>query len=274
MALASFGAPTTAQAASDGHFAVGYTVTLNGLALGRGSFAGRTGGGAYRLRGDASLAGIANWFFDYKAFGEVDGRLGDDNHRPRNFGSTASDGKLKQTVAMSFAKNRVRDMELNPPDRPLPGRVNLKSGHMRDVVDPMTALIITSTAKDGALRPADCNRRIPVFNGRERFDFVLKYKSGANFVGTRGKTYNGPVIICQALYKPVAGHMTGRSDVSYFASQKGMEVWLAPAGNTGMLVPVRMVVPTPVGTGIVSATSFSASYDGVAHTSSTKRKKN
>lgn len=49
-----------------------------------------------------------------------------------------------------------------------------------------------------------------------------------------------------------------------------MEVWLAPAGNTGLLVPVRMVVPTPIGTGVISATGFSASHDGVRHTAATQ----
>ena len=259
-----------AQAAKDGYFAVTYTVALGGLPLGKGNFSGRVGGGAYRLKGDAMLTGIAGWLFDYKAYGEVDGRLGGNNHSPRKFGSSASDDRSTQIVAMRFAGGSVKHLDINPPVVADQHHVTVKSSHMRGVVDPMTAMIITSTAKNGALKPSDCNRKIPVFNGRERFDLVLRFKGTAQVTGNRRNTYNGPVIVCQALYRPIAGHRKGREEVDYYVNQKDLEVWLAPAGNTGLLIPVRMVVPTPIGTGVITATGFAASYDGVKHTSATR----
>ncbi|MCC0049908.1 MAG: DUF3108 domain-containing protein [Tepidamorphaceae bacterium] len=259
-----------AQAAKDGYFAVSYSVALGGLPLGKGNFSGRVGGGAYRLKGDAMLTGIAGWLFDYKAYGEVDGHLGGDNHSPRKFRSSASDDRSTQIVSMRFSGSRVKDMEISPPVIPDKQHVTVKAGHMRGVVDPMTAMIITSTGKNGALKPSDCNRKIPVFNGRERFDLVLRFKGTSQVSGNRRNTYNGPVIVCQALYRPIAGHRKNREEIDYYVNQKNLEVWLAPAGNTGLLVPVRMVVPTPIGTGVISATGFAASYDGVKHTSATQ----
>lgn len=103
-----------ASAAADGYFAISYTVSLNGLSLGKGTFSGRVGRGAYRLKGDARLTGIAGVFFDYSALGEVDGYLGSTNHKPRKFSSAASDGTYKQSVAMSFSSRAVARMSLDP----------------------------------------------------------------------------------------------------------------------------------------------------------------
>ena len=225
----------------------------------------------FALLDDRREAGrIAGWLFDYKAYGEVDGHLGGDNHSPRKFRSSASDDRSTQIVSMRFSGSRVKDMEISPPVIPDKQHVTVKAGHMRGVVDPMTAMIITSTGKNGALKPSDCNRKIPVFNGRERFDLVLRFKGTSQVSGNRRNTYNGPVIVCQALYRPIAGHRKNREEIDYYVNQKNLEVWLAPAGNTGLLVPVRMVVPTPIGTGVISATGFAASYDGVKHTSATQ----
>ena len=272
IAVAGIAAATVATPASareDHYFAIGYTVSLNGIPLGKGSFSGRVAGGAYRLKGDARLTGIAGMLFEYKATGEVDGRLGRANHSPRRFGSSASDERSSQVVSMSFSRGRVDQLSIRPTVRASKDYISVRSGHMTNVVDPMTAMII-SAGSDGTLSPDDCNRTIPVFNGRERFDLVLRYKGMQNVSGNRRTTYVGPAVVCQALYRPIAGHRPGRSEIEYYASRKDMEVWLAPAGDTGLLVPVRMVVPTPIGTGIIQATAFAASYASVGHTAATR----
>lgn len=258
-----------AGAREDSYFAIGYTVSLNGIPLGKGSFSGRVAGGAYRLKGDARLTGIAGMLFEYKATGEVDGHLGRTNHSPRRFGSSASDDRSSQIVSMSFSRGRVDQLSVRPAARASKDYISVRSGHMTNVVDPMTAMII-SAGRDGALSPDDCNRTIPVFNGRERFDLVLRYKNMQTVSGNRRTTYAGPAVVCQALYRPIAGHRPGRSEIEYYASRKDMEVWLAPAGDTGLLVPVRMVVPTPIGTGIIQATAFAASHASVGYTSATR----
>jgi hypothetical protein len=35
-----------------------------------------------------------------------------------------------------------------------------------------------------------------------------------------------------------------------------MEVWLAPIAGTRVLVPIKVSVPTPLGTGLLEATHF------------------
>ena len=258
-----------AAARDDKVFALGYSVSLNGILLGRGDFAGRIAKGAYRLKGKARLTGIAGVLFDYSASGEVDGYLGRRQHRPRSFVSSAREDNRTQVVRMGFSRDRVANLALKPQVRPTRDRVRVRDQHMRSVIDPMTAMIIPA-GRNGGIHASTCDRTIPVFNGRERFDLRLNYKGTHTIPRRRGNGYHGPVVVCQALYRPVAGHREGRREVAYFANLKKMEVWLAPAGDTGLMVPYRIVLPTPIGTGIIQATSFTASYASAGHTASVR----
>jgi hypothetical protein len=70
------------------------------------------------------------------------------------------------------------------------------------------------------------------------------------------KGYEGPVVVCAVYFTPIAGFIPHRASVKYLASQRDMEVWLAPVANTRVLVPYRVSIPTPIGVGVMQATQF------------------
>jgi hypothetical protein len=70
------------------------------------------------------------------------------------------------------------------------------------------------------------------------------------------KGYRGPVVVCQALYRPIAGHRPERAAIKYLVEQRDMEMWLAPIAGTRVLVPFRFSVPTPFGMGVLQANYF------------------
>ena len=72
------------------------------------------------------------------------------------------------------------------------------------------------------------------------------------------KGYQGPVVVCQVLYRPIAGHRPERSAIKYLVEQRDMEMWLAPIDGTRVLVPFRFSVPTPFGLGVLQANYFVA----------------
>jgi len=47
-----------------------------------------------------------------------------------------------------------------------------------------------------------------------------------------------------------------RVALKYVAAQRNMEIWFAPIAGTRVLVPFRVAIPTPLGTGVVEATEF------------------
>ena len=76
----------------------------------------------------------------------------------------------------------------------------------------------------------------------------------AGFLADKG--YQGPVVVCAALYRPIAGHRPERAAIKYLVEQRDMEIWLAPVAGTRVLVPFRFSVPTPFGLGALQATYF------------------
>ena len=248
--------------ADDRYFQVGYAVSVNGLTVGKGAFSGRVVQNGYRLHGETSVAGIAGLLFNSRATGEVEGRIAPKHPRPSVFGSMASESRASQRVAMTFSGNGVSKIAIQPQPRPEAelGRVQVTRSHLKGVIDPMSAMIVPAGKK--GLHPSACNRTIPVFNGRERFDIVLSHKGFATIPARNGRGYTGDVIVCQAKYRPIAGHKPDRREVAYFAKAQDIELWLAPAGNTGLLLPYRISVPTPLGRGVVQSTAFVASQDG------------
>jgi hypothetical protein len=97
-----------------------------------------------------------------------------------------------------------------------------------------------------------------VFDGRQRYDVTLSYdrmetvapnKEMAASVGvsTSGTGYSGPVIVCKARYKAVAGHRPMAENVQQLESSRDLEVWLAPMTGARVLVPWKIVAGTPNG---------------------------
>jgi len=80
------------------------------------------------------------------------------------------------------------------------------------------------------------------------------------------KGYHGPAVVCSVYFTPVAGYIPDRPVIKYLAGQRNIEIAFAPIVGTRILVPFRMVIPTPLGTAMLEATSFVSQATHVAKT--------
>ena len=55
---------------------------------------------------------------------------------------------------------------------------------------------------------------------------------------------------------PISGYVPDRAAIKYLKTQRNMEVWFAPVLGTRVLMPFKVVIPTPIGTGMLQATRF------------------
>ena len=94
-----------------------------------------------------------------------------------------------------------------------------------------------------------------MFDGRMRYDLQFAYKRMDKVKADKG--YDGPAVVCAVYFAPVAGYIPSRAAIKYLTKQRDMEVWLAPIAGTRVLVPFRVSIPTPIGTGVMQATSSS-----------------
>jgi hypothetical protein len=93
-----------------------------------------------------------------------------------------------------------------------------------------------------------------IFDGRMRYDLRLAFKRLERVRSAKG--YQGTVVACAVYFSPVAGHIPDRPVIKYLVDMRDAEVWLAPIAGTRLMVPYRVSIPTPLGTGVLEASEF------------------
>ena len=237
-----------------------YSVSLIGLSLGTATVSGKISGNDYKIEAYANLTGLASAMTGAKGSAVASGALQNGQLAPNAYATTSSNSKETRTVRIGMAGGTVKAVDIQPPFDQLEGRVPLTDAHKRGIVDPLSALImpVSGNLSDG---PTVCRRSIPVFDGYTRFNVDLAY-TGTRQVASQG--YNGPVIVCGARYKPIAGHRPGRRATQFMVDNKDMEVWLAPLAGAKAVVPFRIAVRTMVGMTVIEARKFNISSDAPA----------
>ncbi len=172
---------------------------------------------------------------------------------PQNYMFRYATGERRETVELRFQQKMVENISINPPSYPGPRRVPITAAHLQNVVDPASAIILLSQAHSG--HDDACNKRLPIFDGKMRYDLVFSLK-GTRSIGPAGRLH-GIAYVCSVRYVPVAGHKIGKvGDNDYATGNTGIEVWLVPVPEAGLIVPYYVQVPTPAGTASMITAKF------------------
>jgi hypothetical protein len=155
-----------------------------------------------------------------------------------DFKSSAKSGSTK----LGFDDGTVTSIAHVPPAPPKSGIVPLRQQHLKGVIDPLSAIMMV--ARGPAASP--CNRRLQIFDGKERFDLVLTYKGQAKISEQQPSGQPGMGYVCRVKYHPVAGHKVDAEN-SHLATTDGIEVILRPIPSANVLVPYQVTIPTILG---------------------------
>lgn len=234
-----------------------YSITLAGLTIGRASLSGVVENGSYNINVSAALTGLMGAITQGSGSGTARGGIGSMAPLSNGFAVTATNGSSSRTVQIGASSGNVRGVTIEPPlELPMEGRIPLREQHRQGVVDPISALVMP-VRNGNPLDKANCERRLPVFDGTQRFDVVLTFAGVRNVESDEG--YSGPVLVCQARYVPVAGHRPDRRAVKFMIENRNMDTWLAPVNGGRALMPYRISVRTMVGTSVIEARRFQSS---------------
>lgn len=208
----------------------------------------------YSLQANADISvffGAVNW----KGVTSSYGLMTANGPVPQNYTFRYATSDKREAVEIRFQQRMVQDIIINPPSRPGARSVPITVTDLQNVVDPLSALVLLSQTRTGRMSGADiCNKRLPIFDGKLRYDLVLSPKGTQSISGV-GKL-RGTAHVCRVTYVPVAGHKAGKS-ADYASRNSGIEIWLVPMPQAGLLVPYYVQVPTPAGT----ASMVSARFD-------------
>jgi hypothetical protein len=241
------------SALAQGRLEARYDATLAGIKLGQGTWIVDAGDDQFMAVASGMTTGLARVFGKGEGTGASRGLVKGNEFSPTNYSSSMTTGKKSEEVRIKLSAGAVKDFDVSPPTPPSSLRIPVTDAHKRNVFDPMTASLVRVPESGDLLAQDNCRRHAGIFDGRMRYDLTMAFK---RFDKVKVKGYEGQVLVCSVYFAPLAGHIPDRPAIKYLVAQRDMEVWLAPISGTRVLAPIKLSIPTPLGTGELEAVQF------------------
>jgi len=246
LAVAFSAAPSAANTVR-----AGYTTSLLGFTVARANLQLRLIDDNYSMQLGVEAAGLALIFSSFQGTAEVEGRLGTERAYPARFKVDATAGSDVYDISLAFSGTDVSSQAVLPPHKPYPDLVLVDTRSRRAVVDPLSAFLAPTPSG-----PAQtvCNRRLPIYTGRERFDLQLSFARNETVRIDGGRPLQA--IVCKARYFPIQGHRTERDEIQYMSRNEDVFAWFVPIEGAALMALYRVRVGTRIGAVIVQLDSL------------------
>ena len=230
---AADGWPTQVQAS--------YDVNFNGINVGTYEFQSSHEGQTYKLTSNAKLSlllGALHWTGDTQASGHIAG----EHAEPKTFGFNYQAQSKAGSTKMAFTGDTVTQVLQDPPPKHKEGMVPVEQKHLKGVLDPLSAVLAISAGTSDN----PCHRRIPVYDGTQRFDLQLSPKGQVALEERHPSGQPTTGYVCRVRYIPIAGYKPD-DNTKYMADNHGIEIVLRPLPNANIFVPYQITIPTQAG---------------------------
>jgi hypothetical protein len=228
-----------------------YEVNLNGFNIGSFEFQSEAESQSYTLSANARfslLLGAFTWNSETRSFGLIVNEA----PKPASFSFDYKSSVKAGSTKVGFSDGIVTNVKQQPPIPAKRDTIPLREQHLKGVLDPLSAVMVLS--RGPSTNP--CDRRLPIFDGKERFDLVFTYKRQMTVAEHQSSGLPGIAYVCRVKYMPIAGHESDR-EASMMASSDAIEVALRPVPSANVFVPYMITIPTIIG----SATIISKRID-------------
>jgi len=231
-----------------------YEATLAGIPVGKGAWTVDIADDSFSAAASGGTSGLLKAFAGGSGTGAAQGRVVNGALVSTNYSATTTTSKKSEAIRIVLSNGNVKEYAIEPEPPVDPDRLPITDAHRRGVYDPMTGSMLRVPGSGDPLSPEACRTGAAVFDGRMRYDLKLDFKRMETVKAEKG--YHGPVVVCALYFSPVAGYIPDRPVIKYLAAQRNIEITFAPIAGTRILVPFRMVIPTPLGTAMLEATQF------------------
>lgn len=242
-------ATSTASLAADNiNVNVNYSLNIGGFKLGSVGLAARLKAKSYAISIRAFTTGGMDSLLRFTIETRARGIYNGHQVNSTEYMTAYSNQRIKRHVVVTYPNKTRATVEAKPPYRNFKDTVPLRAKDLRNVVDPLGAMLLPFNKKYAINATEQCNRIQPVFDGVTRYKLAMQpiQNTDPNFKNT---------IACKVNYYPIAGHRSGKSDKTIIDNYTSAKVWLMPIEKAGVLLPVKVEIPTQFGTfSIVSKT--------------------
>jgi hypothetical protein len=234
-----------------------YRVDLGSFNLGNFKLTTTFRGEDYQMRGEGRFTVLQGLIYEWRGVTASSGRVTSMGPEPAMYAFNYADSaKMGERLRMRFDGRAVTDVSIIPRNRPLPRTIPVTKEQLEGVLDPMSGAFLSAKSENPNGDLSVCNKTLPVFDGRQRYDLVVTPKRVVSVKRTTRTGYGGPAVICGVKFIPIAGHQPDNPAIRLMQQSNEIEVWLVPVRGTFMYVPYRIVLPTPVGYGTAVVTSI------------------
>lgn len=239
-------APSRAQSAADAWPAAvhaHYKLRYNGIEVGQLNVTSTRGDKTYTMSGSGKVSvlfGAVTW----AGSSNVSGVVAANTPQPVKYSFDWKNNRKGGAIRLGFKDRVATDVSVTPPPQWHKDDVPLLPQHKAGAFDPVSALLMLTRA-DG--RPP-CERRVPIFDGKQRYEIVLSFKQKTKLEDVKGGSAGETADVCRAMYVPVAGHRDNAATKTY-ASNSNVEVVMRRVPGTTAHIPYSVTVPTAWGTG-------------------------
>src|SRR4030088_1683952 len=254
LCVLAFGQLASPTAFAQGRLDAHYEATLAGIPVGKGAWIIDIQDDQFSASASGGPAGLLKAFAGGTGTGASQGRVVGGALVATNYSATTVTAKKSETIHMVLVNGNVREYGIDPEPPVDQGRIPVTEAHRRGIFDPMTGAMLRVSGTGDVLSPDACRTAAGIFDGRLRYDLKLDFKRMETVKAEKG--YHGPAVVCAIYFTPVAGYIPDRPVIKYLAAQRNIEIAFAPVAGTRILVPFRMVIPTPFGIAMLEATQF------------------
>ena len=233
-----------------------YRVDLAGFNLGDFRLTTQFRGTDYEMRGEGRFSVLAGLVFDWRGTTASKGRFNGTGPEPAMYSLNFQGGDKSQQLRMTFDGGAVTKIARVPKKRPNPHVIPITKEQLEGVLDPMTAAFLFARSGNPNGDPKVCDQTIPVFDGEARFNLILKPKRTVKLQKNSSTGYSGFAAVCRVKFIPISGYRPDNPGIKLMEETNEIEVWLVSLPGTEMYVPYRIVLPTLVGFGYATSTSF------------------
>jgi hypothetical protein len=246
--------PAAPCAFAQGKLDARYEATLAGIPVGKGAWTIDIADDSFTAAASGGTSGLLKAFAGGSGTGAAQGRVVNGALVSSSYSATTTTSKKSEAIRIVLSNGNVKEYAIEPEPPVDPDRLPITDAHRRGVYDPMTGSMLRVPGSGDPLSPEACRTGAAIFDGRMRYDLKLDFKRMETVRAEKG--YRGPVVVCAVYFSPVAGYIPDRPVIKYLAAQRNIEITFAPIAGTRILVPFRMVIPTPLGTAMLEATQF------------------
>ena len=209
--LATLGGACPGVAHAQGRLDATYVVTLSGVPIGNGSWTIDVQEDQYSMGASGGTTGLLRIFASGQGNSTARGTVSGGQLISSTYASTIVADKRSDEVRVWFSGGNLKEYIADPPTMPSPDRVPLTEAHRKGVVDPMTAFLIRVPGTGDTFVPEACERTLPVFDGRMRYDLRLAFKRLEKVKADKG--YQGTVAVCSVYFSALVPCQRSGSEV-------------------------------------------------------------